>query len=314
MNNKKSIMTFSALQILFFHLWVYIFPGNEIEAFFRQTAYVGVDVFFFLSGYSLSYRKIDNYKEFISSRIRSVYLKFILFALVAWSIKNWSFLHFFKIASGINLLQKGGGAFLWFLPFIMILYLVFPIFQKAHHKAPFLTGILITTGWIIIGLLVTIFTSYTSMFIFWNRIPIFLLGFYLANTDFFKKILKNKSLCLILGLFLFSCGEILLYFYGYKNKMMIPFVDTFYIIAIPAAIGVFLVCSLIPENKVLKEIGSSTLEMYAIQMIFGYALANKLIILSLPTAWVNLFTFSIVIISSIFISKLLNMIIKRFFF
>lgn len=311
MNNKKSIMTFSALQILFFHLWVYIFPGNEIEAFFRQTAYVGVDVFFFLSGYSLSYRKIDNYKEFIFSRIRSVYLKFILFALVAWIIKNWSFLHFFKIASGINLLQKGGGAFLWFLPFLMILYLVFPIFQKAHHKAPFLTGILITTGWIIIGLLVTNFTSYRSMFIFWNRIPIFLLGFYLANTDFFKKILQDKHLCLILGISLLTCGEILLYFYGYKNKMMIPFIDTFYIIAIPAAIGVVLICSLIPENRLIKEIGSSTLEMYAIQMIFGYTLANRLMIHSLPIVCVNIITFSGIIISSILIRKLLNLIIKK---
>lgn len=304
-------MTFSALQILFFHLWVYIFPGNEIEAFIRQTAYIGVDVFFFLSGYSLSYRKIDNYKEFISSRIRSVYLKFILFALVAWSIKNWSFLHFFKIASGINLLQKGGGAFLWFLPFIMILYFIFPLFQKAHQKAPYLTGILIATGWIITGLLVTNFTSYKSMFIFWNRIPIFLLGFYLANANFFKKILQDKYLCLILGLFLFSCGEILLYFYGYKNKMMIPFIDTFYIIAIPAAIGVVLICSLIPENRLIKEIGSSTLEMYAIQMIFGYTLANKLMIYSLPKVCVNIITFSGIIIASILIQKLLNLIIKK---
>ena len=49
MKNKKSIMAFAALQILIFHLWINL-SSSEIENFIKQISYIGVDIFFFLSG------------------------------------------------------------------------------------------------------------------------------------------------------------------------------------------------------------------------------------------------------------------------
>ena len=72
MKNKKVIMTFSSLMIIIFHLWINLSLKNtkinEIETFIRYISFIGVDIFFFLSAYSLERSKINNYLEFIKSR------------------------------------------------------------------------------------------------------------------------------------------------------------------------------------------------------------------------------------------------------
>lgn len=302
MNNKKSIMAFSALQILFFHLWINVFPGNEIENFLRQTAYIGVDIFFFLSGYSLSKRRVENYRGFVFSRIRSVYLKFILFALIAWIIKGWSLSHFLKVFTGVNLMQKGGGAFLWFLPFIMLIYLIYPFFEKAYEKNAYFITTVVSLVWIIVPIFVEKLTSYRAMFIFWNRIPIFLIGFYLAKSELFSDICNDKKKCFFTGLVLTVIGEVLIYFFGYKVKLMTPFTDFFYIVGIISVLGLVLLLSLIPENKVISLIGKSTLEMYGVQMVFGYTIVNKIAATGLSPLVVNTCGFTIIIVLSIVLS------------
>ena len=81
MKNKKAIMFFSSLLILIFHLWINIFDRAsnlfEVENFLRQLCYIGVDIFFFLSCYSISKHEIKDYKKFICSRFIKVYLVFI---------------------------------------------------------------------------------------------------------------------------------------------------------------------------------------------------------------------------------------------
>ena len=122
MKNKRNIMLFSALQILIFHLWIPITNSN-LEFFVKQTAYMGVDIFFLLSGYSLGLKKIENYARFVISRFNVVYVKFILFSLVFCLINNTGVIRFLKIISGVELFERGGGAFLWFVPGIMIFYI-----------------------------------------------------------------------------------------------------------------------------------------------------------------------------------------------
>ena len=134
MANKKSIMAISALLILFFHFWVSVFRGNETELFLRQIAAVGVDMFFFVSAYSLGKNHIEKYGSFVFSRFQAVYLKFILFAIVAFVCAKWNFARLLRVIFAVELFQKGGGAFLWFLPAIMLIYVIFPLFQLLDNK------------------------------------------------------------------------------------------------------------------------------------------------------------------------------------
>ena len=75
--------------ILIFHLWINI-SSSEIENFIKQISYIGVDIFFFLSGYSLYRSDTGNYFQFIGNRFRTVYSKFILFALIAAWVNKWN--------------------------------------------------------------------------------------------------------------------------------------------------------------------------------------------------------------------------------
>lgn len=273
MKNKKTIMAFSALQILIFHLWVTLFPGNEIEDFLKQTSYVGVDIFFFLSAYSLTGRKVEKYFTFIFSRFRAVYVKFILFALIAFWYAGWKLSYLGKVITMGDLFQKGGGAFLWFLPAIMLFYAVFPLLQRCEQRYRYVTLLIAFVIWAGVAAFATYY-KIKPMFIYWNRIPVFLSGFYLGTSRAFKKLLADNRNKLLMGSVCVIGGGILLYFFGYRPKLQVPFCDMFYVAGLPVSLGLVLLISFVPEKPVMKWIGSSTLEMYAVQMIFGYNFAN----------------------------------------
>ena len=79
--NKKSVSVIAALLILIFHLWIPV-TGSNTENFLRQISYIGVDIFFFLSGLSLV-KPIVSRKAFYLNRFKNVYLKFAFFAVFA---------------------------------------------------------------------------------------------------------------------------------------------------------------------------------------------------------------------------------------
>lgn len=321
--NKKSIMAFSALQILFFHLWINVLPANGIEVFLRTTAYIGVDIFFFMSGFSLSNRSVDNYLQFELSRFKAVYVKFIIFAVIASIYSGWTFIKFIKVISAVDLFVKGGGAFLWFLPAIMIVYIIFPLFQKydqiirlkvSKKWENIVSAALVLCIWFVIGIVIGALTNYKAIFIFYNRIPVFLLGYYLAKSEMFVEWFctdtKEKKLFRLLkGVVLICLGTGLIYQFAYRTKLQVPFTDFFYIMVIPASVGIVLLVSLIKGSKVTKMIGSSTLEMYAIQMIFGFKLANKIYKSSGDAIVTNIVVFAVIIVASIVTNLIISKII-----
>ncbi|MCQ2516619.1 MAG: acyltransferase [Saccharofermentans sp.] len=274
MPNRRSIMAFSGLQILLYHLWINMFPGNQVEMFLRASAFVGVDIFFFLSGFSLGCRETGNYWTFIKSRFTSVYLKFILFAIAALIYSKWKFTRLFEVIFAVEFFKKGGGSFLWFLPAIMICYLLFPLYRKADNKKPRLTLTIAILVWTVTGVLITYLTSYKVIFIFWMRLPVFLLGFYAAKNRLLDKCLDKNVVRIVAGIALIIIGGVLFYLTGFKTRLSVPMVDMFYVFGIPSAIGLIMLVSYIPEVKLIEWIGKSTLEMYGVQMVFGYKMAN----------------------------------------
>ena len=135
MQNKKTIMTFSALFIVIFHMWINV-TNSPIEMYLRQICVIGVDLFFFLSAYSIGKRKNIEYKKFIIDRFLKIYLKFIIFACIAAFYLKWDISKFIKVILGIELFNKGGGSFLWFIPGIMLVYLTLPLYKKIDEKYP----------------------------------------------------------------------------------------------------------------------------------------------------------------------------------
>ena len=272
---------------------------NPIEMFFKLTSGIGVDIFFFLSAYSLAGRDYSDYVGFLRSRFINVYLKYLLLAVIAAVVVGWKLKLFLKVVTGIDLFDRGGGAFLWFLPAIMILYILFPWFQKADEKNRAITLGVILLVWCSVAFACTQFKSAHHIFIFWNRVPVFLLGYYSARLSIMEKVFDDTKPRLLLGIVFTVVGYWLIYQFGYHTKLHIPFRDMFYIIYIPASVGLILLVGMVPESKVIKWIGSSTLEMYGVQMIFGYSFANKVLNATGSKGITNLLTCLYVIIIAV---------------
>ena len=68
---------------------------------------------------------------------------------------------------------------------------------------------------------------------------------------------------------LIPLGALLLYMYGFKIRLNFPIKDMFYVLAIPSVIGLVMLSSYVKKCAVTDSLGSTTLELYAVQMIFG---------------------------------------------
>ena len=257
--NKKFLQVIAAFQILFFHLWAPL-TSTQIEQFILKTAYVGVDMFFFLSAYSLAGREID-YVPFLKDRVLKLYAKFAFFVLImALFSKSFGVIRAVKSLTFIEFFQKGGGAFLWFIPAILIFYAVYPLFLKWNSRFKVIWVLLI---WLVAGVFSEHVLSYTAVFIFTNRIPVILAG-YLFKTYCTKNNNLRRSFIVLIPL-----GVLLLYMYGFKVRLNFPIKDMFYVLAIPSVLGLVTLSSYVKKYAVTESLGSITLELYAVQMIFG---------------------------------------------
>ena len=257
--NKKFLQVIAAFQILFFHLWAPI-TSTQIEQFILKTAYVGVDMFFFLSAYSLAGREID-YVPFLKDRVLKLYAKFAFFTLImALFSKSFGVIRVVKSLTLIEFFQKGGGAFLWFIPAILILYIIYPLFLKWNSRFKVIWVLLI---WLIAGVFSEHVLSYTTVFIFTNRIPVILAGYLFKTYCTHNNNLRRSFIVLI------PLGVLLLHMYGFKVRLNFPIKDMFYVLAIPSVLGLVMLSSYVKKYAVTESLGSITLELYAVQMIFG---------------------------------------------
>lgn len=272
--NKKFLQVIAAFQILFFHLWAPL-TSTQIEQFILKTAYVGVDMFFFLSAYSLAGREID-YVPFLKDRVLKLYAKFAFFTLImALFSKSFGVIRVVRSLTLIEFFQKGGGAFLWFIPAILIFYAVYPLFLKWNSRLKVIWVLLI---WLTGSVFAEHVLSYTAVFIFTNRIPVILAGYLFktyctGNRDAImpdnNKMNRTIQILRRSWVVLIAAGVLLLHMYGFKVRLNFPIKDMFYVLAIPSVIGLVMLSSYVKKYAVTESLGSITLELYAVQMIFG---------------------------------------------
>lgn len=267
-------MVISAILILIYHLWINI-TNLEIEIYLRQICVIGVDIFFFISAYTIGKSDI-NYKNFIANRFKKIYLVFFIFSVIGAFYFNWSLKKFFNVIFGFELMKSGGGAFLWFIPGIMLVYLILPLMKKLDIRFPKITPFILFIIYMLVVVIISIFSDYNALFILINRIPIILIGYYFARYDIFNKLNKNKMIYWGLAI-ISTIGGIIISYFIFKNHFQVTwFKEIFYVLYIPFIIGVILIIDKIRKNKLIDYIGSITLELYGLQMIFGFKIANDI--------------------------------------
>lgn len=225
-NYRQLIMGLSILWIILFHSQIDFgeFPYLESINFIKSTGYAGVDVFFFLSGFSLAagwskkkYSLIDFYqKRFL--RILPGYLMISILMTLFILIESKA------NASLIYIFSRIGGGFLfarnydwWFIPSIICCYVAFPLlvyfvnnsFDKKINKFHLNLFIAVLFLPLLLSAILA-FTGFNVLLIFSSRLPNFILGAYLGVLYFraatSKKVERSFE---ILLLPMFVIGSIL---------------------------------------------------------------------------------------------------------
>ena len=280
MKNKSLTMFVAAILIAVFHLWINVTSmgsvASDIEDFVQFICFIGVDMFFAISAFSIAQSNTENYKEFIKKRFSKIYNKFLLFAIIAFILESWTISRLLKVASGIELFARGGGSFLWFAPVILIVYLLLPLYKKVDEHYPKASPVFAILLWLAIGLLLTKLNIARQIFIFYNRIPIVLLGFYMGKYDVLNCIRQSRFRYIVLALSLMCIGVAFVYFGSYQSSANRFLYDFFYISGIPLSIGLVMILDILPKVKIIDSLSRCTFEMYGIQMIFGFKAADMI--------------------------------------
>lgn len=225
---RTYIMGFAALWILIFHAWTVVSEQYSfvwrIEYFIKKTGFAGVDIFFLVSGMGLVYA-VEKYdvKRFYLRRFLNVYPAFFITGLIQIFTKEWDFITFLENVLCIHFFKINICQLLWFVPAILILYILFPWYYKLLKKFSS------SEEFTICVLMVWLFLSIRldgvlrlDVYGFTNRIPVFLMGV-LIGKRLLKgdvEITRSKWRIIILG---FLLGIYLSYYTNIKEQQfMVP--------------------------------------------------------------------------------------------
>ncbi|MCQ2460508.1 MAG: acyltransferase, partial [Ruminococcus sp.] len=242
MKAKKVLMGYAALLIVFFHFYIPVFK-TPLESFIYRSSYIGVDIFFLVSAYSLGRRDKIEFLPFIKNRLKSVYLPFAILTLIAFFYRKWPIKRLLLILCGGEFIKNGGGSFLWFAPGIMFFYLLAPFLAAMKKKFGLKAFAGMICAWFILCLSLQYGLKYNKAFILLNRLPVFFAGMYyddisLKRTGKFR--LPADIIVLAAGLFIIWKTGI--------TRLNKPFADMYYVIAIPVVLAVTDIFELISEK------------------------------------------------------------------
>ena len=302
--NKNFLQSVAALWILVYHLWINI-SGSAAEQFLVTIAYAGVDIFFLVSSYSIAGRDIK-YGEFFKTRFLNIYLRFVFFAIIAAIYAGWSIIRTFKTVLFIDFFEKGGGSFLWFLPSILLLYLLYPLFLKWKWKYK---TIAVIAFWLLLSLLLEYAFGYTEVFIFTNRIPVIIAG-YLLKTRFSNAVSHTKNI--FINIMILLAGLALLYFFGFRVRINYPFHEFFLVLALPVCVSLCCLSGYIKDRGFFFITAKASLELYALQMIFGADLVTALYKYTKSAAITDILMIIIMLTAAVLLSLAYRILQKKF--
>ena len=204
--NRTEIMGFATLMIVFFHMRLPI--KNEIFLSIKNLFDCGVDIFLFLSGWGCVYslNRTPNRVTYVKRRFFRIVPEYIIvfttwyfyIALQYESLKN-GVVSFVVSISTLNF-WLWNDLTIWYVPAILVLYIFSMILYRYKNKLL----------WILLGSLLFavlgIILEFSNILIFVERIPIYIMGFYVGesiinNRKISKIRLNNFILALILIFF-----------------------------------------------------------------------------------------------------------------
>ena len=283
---RCEIMGIAAFLLVVYHVFFPVLDEvpflREVEDFFLMRGFWAADVFFFVSGMGLV-RSVSKYSigEFYYRRLRRILIPYLVIGILSAVKMGWSILYFLKTVSGISFITGEVHALLWYVPAIVICYILFPFYYRLLKKVkrPVLLTVILSLV-IIITETAGVFIGYSVHAIFILRIPAFLLGTMFGELKDDKRFLITRK-TIIICILVMSLGIFLL-------SGVIPALDyvpypTSSIIAIPFSILAAYVLDMTSSGFIIRRalqfIGKVSLELYCVHVFlfneFAVDIINK---------------------------------------
>ena len=289
----------SIISVIIYHYFSYVvsaYPdsgfGKVLNCYNIFIGSIGVEIFLFLSGMGLYFSMSRNseIKQFYRKRFQRVLIPYLLWGGVYWVWKDILIFHtsarrFLLDYSTLSLWLKGDKS-MWYVNFIIMMYLLFPVLfgflrKESSHRGLFTAMLTCGIFGMTIALRFILPNVYHHIEIELYRIPVFILGVYYGQAVAEKKEISKIDISLMIFGILAKIAYFLGDFLGvrYLNKIPIRLVQCF-----ACLILMFLFAELGKKcmntkcNTVLTFCGKHSFELYIthaglIHIIKGYGLA-----------------------------------------
>ena len=313
MNYRNAIFGFSAIWIVFYHIYsVYRLPNIPIVSQIINMGNMGVDIFVFLSAVGLSFSiEKNSLKEFYYNRVKRVLLPFLLIsvpfyvwdALAVYGVNIKALSEFLLNITTLSFwCRKGAPA--WYMSFVLVTYAIFPLLYKLKKKHKWTLVLLIA-----LSIITEIFLKFIESPIYTfgervlSRIPIFLIGMIVA--DFVKENRKINKLFSFSTISIACAGAICIVLSN-PDIVIVRYIYAFMSISIILVLSFILdkiqnISTLKPLVGILNFCGSNSLEIYLIHTFIIRFLSyyNLLHMTHYMVYYVTIFGASIMISSGI---------------
>lgn len=249
-------MGLSAILIMAYHL-------NLIS-----IANIGVDIFLLLSamGCYFSLSKDFNIKSFYKKRAMRILPSFILISGSLYFFRILFSSHDISIITYLGLGVFSGDLTFWFVPLILICYLIAPFIFKLVHCRHALIVILLLSA--------TIFILSPKLNFLFARLPIFFLSMYFSKFIYNKKSIKKQYLYPIFILDILLLITLAIYLKSVNIHWSILFIIYFFI-TVPTTLLLAKILSKI-NSIVLTFLGTISFETYLIQEFVSFSITNRI--------------------------------------
>lgn len=157
----------------------------DIFNYIQSLGNIGVDIFLFVSAFGLyySFSKDSNIKNFYTKRVLRIIPSAVIIAAIYYLyVGTAGIVDFVKKVLLLAFFESNNRDF-WFLSFILIMYIVFPLLYKVVESYKGLGVASVIAGIVLVNILLMVLTPelYGRLEIALTRIPIFIVGIYFGR-------------------------------------------------------------------------------------------------------------------------------------
>jgi len=286
---RRELMGFAMIWVIFFHSTISIEEFKYLHSL-KTLGYAGVDIFLLVSGLGLyfSYKKDSNIISFYKRRFVRIIPTYItivtLFSIIFLLLNKIDFLDLIMNITTLSFWFNTTRRFDWYIPSLIILYLIAPIYINLFNRFKYKTIIIAISLSLGLSFCITN-TSLSYLLIFTVRFPIFFIGVLIGYLIDQKKKINYISYGIYTIMFLIGIILMGLFLTKYSNYLWTLGLWWYPFIFITVPLSLFVVCMLDIINKkykrkfgILTFLGGYSLEIYLfherILLLASYLFSN----------------------------------------